>query len=424
MSKLRNVDDAINAILETITPLDAETISTLDGLNRILADPIYADINLPPFANSSMDGYAIRAEDVLNASPNSPITLQVVMDIPAGKAPTQTLHTGKTARIMTGAPLPDGADAVIPVEDTNAIWRDKDTQLQTEVKFFRQVESGAYVRLIGEDIKQGDLILTAGTKLRPQEIGVLVSLGQSQINVIRQPRVVIISTGDELVGINDPLTAGKIRDSNTYTLSGLISEHGGIPLHLPVAKDTPEAIRELFQSALEQQPDMIISSAGVSVGAADYIRTILEEMGSVDFWRINLRPGKPLAYGQISGIPFFGLPGNPVSAMVTFDVLVRPALNKQAGYTENPIFISAILQEDIRSDGRRSFIRVKLSHKDGNFYATTTGTQSSGALMSMVLADGLMIIPEGINAVSAGSNHQVRLLKTDWLKGMALGTGG
>lgn len=423
MSNLRNVDEAINAILDTITQLNTETIPTVDGLNRILPEPVYADINLPPFANSSMDGYAIRSQDVQGATPDTPISLLTVMDIPAGTAPTQTLQTGETARIMTGAPLPEGANAVIPVEDTDARWEIDDTQLQKTVKFFRQVDGGAYVRPIGEDIKKGDLIFEAGTRLRPQEIGVLVSLGKSQIDVIRQPRVAIISTGDELVGIDEQLTAGKIRDSNTYTLYGLISEYGGIPIRLPVAKDTPEAIRNLFHSALQHQPDMIISSAGVSVGAADFIRAILEEMGTVDFWRINLRPGKPLAYGQVSDIPFFGLPGNPVSAMVTFDVLVRPALDKQAGRIDHPLYINALLEEDIRSDGRRSFIRVKLSHRDGNFYATTTGTQSSGALMSMVHADGLMIIPEDIDGVSAGAMLKVRLLKTDWLNGIPLKAG-
>ena len=416
MNKLLNVDVAIKNILDTITVLGNETIAITDALNRILDEDIYSDINLPPFANSSMDGFAVKAEDIIHATQDNPIELNIVMDIPAGKAPDKTLESGQAARIMTGAPIPDGANAVVPVEDTNVDWsHNTENPLQQSVKVFRSVHSGDYVRPVGEDIQAGELILKAGTRLRPQEIGVLVALGKSQIRVIRQPRVAIISTGDELVGVDEPLLPGKIRDTNSYTLSGLITNLGGIPIKLPVAKDTLDDVRQLFQSALAQQPDMIISSAGVSVGAADFIRDILQELGQVDFWRINLRPGKPLAYGQIQGVPFFGLPGNPVSAMVTFHVLVRPALLKMSGQPNTSITIKVLTQDDMTSDGRRSYIRVKLIPKNDGIYATVTGTQSSGASMSMVLADALMIIPEDVTAIKAGTTLNALLLKTELL---------
>lgn len=221
----------------------------------------------------------------------------------------------------------------------------------------------------------------------------------------------ILSNGSELVEVDQPLTPGKIRDVNGYTLAGLVRENGGEPLRAPIAPDTPEAIRAQFRAALDSKPDMIVSSAGVSVGAADFIHDILGELGEVGFWRINLRPGKPLTFGHLEGVPFFGLPGNPVSTMVTFEVLVRPALLRLLGMDATVSVVHARTAEAMKSDGRRSFIRVKLARRDGELYASSTGTQSSGALMSMVLADGLLIIPEDVREIAAGEALPVRLLK-------------
>ncbi|MEQ8674391.1 MAG: molybdopterin molybdotransferase MoeA [Aggregatilineales bacterium] len=412
MTDLLNVDDALQIILSRIEQVSSEDIELESALNRVLAQDISAPTNLPPFANSSMDGYAVRSEDIQQATRETPRRLAVVMDIPAGKTPEKAIDTGQAARIMTGAPLPDGADAVIPVEDTDANWRTwiNETTAQ-QVAIYRTVESGAYVRAIGEDIRQGVQVLKNGTLLRPQEIGMLAALGFPRVKVVRQPLVAILTTGDELVNVDQPLTPGKIRDVNTYTLTGLVHANGGVVYPLPIARDSLEEVRNLFKSALQPKPDMLISSAGVSVGAADLIRTVLEELGEVGFWRINLRPGKPLAFGHIQDVPFFGLPGNPVSAMVTFEVLVRPALLKMAGRVAKDRIIQAVCDEDIKSDGRRSYIRVNLVEKDGVYHATTTGTQSSGALMSMVIADGLMIVPEDVQSVKAGTTLDVRLLK-------------
>ncbi len=412
MADLLNVETALAHILKQFISLPAESIEITSALGRVLAEDIVSDINLPPFANSSMDGYAVRADDVLEAAAQAPVRLCVTMDIPAGAYPTGTLAAGQAARIMTGAPLPDGADAVVPVEQTDSNWRaGADTTLAEQVSIHHAARTGDNVRPAGEDVSIGQTVLQAGTILRPQDLGILAALGCDPIPVVRQPRVAIVSTGDELVEVNEPLGPGKIRDSNSHTLAGLIASYGAIPLRQPIARDSLEAVRTMFRTALDLKPDLIISSAGVSVGTFDVVRTVLDELGKVQFWRVNVRPGKPLAFGEIQGVPFFGLPGNPVSAMVTFDIFVRPALLKLLRRTDDAETITAVTGEDMRSDGRRSYIRVRLKRENGQVIAQTTGTQSSGALMSMVLADGLLIIPEDVTVVPAGTELSVRLLR-------------
>ena len=412
MAALLNVDEALKQILVTIQPLSEESVGLAGALGRIIAQDVIASSNLPPFANSSMDGFAIRAADIVDANPQNPVALQVVMDIPAGSAPTGQINAGEAARIMTGAPLPQGADSVIPVENTDAQWTPgSDIAPATRVSVNRSVKPGDYVRLAGEDIRNGERIIQHGTTLRPAEIGLLAAVGQHSVKVVRQPRVGIVSTGDELFDIDEDLTPGKIRDSNSYTLAALVTVNGGIPIRIPTARDTLEDVRKRFKEALAQKPDLILSSAGVSVGAFDVVRTVIDELGKVDFWRINLRPGKPLAFGQVGGVPFFGLPGNPVSAMVTFDVFVRPTLLKLGQRPDQTTTLNATITEDIHSDGRRSYIRVTLKHEDTGWVARTTGTQSSGALSSMMLADGLMIIPEDVQFLPAGSSLSIRLLR-------------
>ena len=412
MTALLNVDEALKQILATIKPLPDEVVRLEEALGRIIAQDVIADSNLPPFPNSSMDGFALRAADIASASPQNPVTLRVVMDIPAGTAPSGQIGREEAARIMTGAPLPQGADAVIPVESTNAQWKPGSNEaLAKQVVVHKSVKMGDYVRLAGEDIHSGERIIQQGTLIRPAEIGLLAAAGQHKIKVIRQPCVVILSTGDELIDIDKDLKPGKIRDSNSYTLAALVTVNGGIPIRIPTARDTLEDVRRRFKEALAQKPDLILSSAGVSVGAFDVVRTIIDELGKVDFWRINLRPGKPLAFGQVGEIPFFGLPGNPVSAMVTFDLFVRPTLLKLGQRQDRIISIDAAVAEDLHSDGRRSYIRVKLKREADGWVARTTGSQSSGALSSMMLADGLMIIPEDVKFLPAGSQLSVRLLR-------------
>lgn len=412
MTDLLNVDDALAQVLDGIAPLPAERVKLSDSLGRVLAEDLRAEVNLPPFPNSALDGYAVRAADVATATPQTPSRLPVVMDIPAGKAPKGVLQAGQAARIMTGAPLPEGADAVIPVENTDARWTAEQPEtLSTIVQIYRSAQPGDGVRQVGDDLRMGQRIVPAGSVLRAQEIGVLASLGQVYVPVIRQPRVAIISTGDELVDIHEPLSPGKIRDSNSYMLAALVTTCGGTALRLPVARDTLDDVRRRFRDALDQRPDVILSSAGVSVGAFDVVRTILEELGQINFWRINLRPGKPLAFGHLQGVPFFGLPGNPVSAIVTFDVFVRPVLLRLGNRMDEGSTITVTTGQDIESDGRRSYLRVKLVSDNGQLIARLTGTQISSALISMVLADGLLIVPEGITHVPAGTPMPVRLLR-------------
>jgi len=408
MTALTPVDDAIRAILEQITTVAAESVPLVKSRNRILSQDIISDANLPPFDNSAMDGFAVRADDT-NVTP---ATLKVTQDIRAGDAPDKTLQAGEAARIMTGAPIPPGADAVIPVEDTDADFSQlDDAPLPPIVTVHKSVSVGDNVRNKGESIQTGQKILEAGRLISAAEIGMLASLGHATVPVLRKPKVMILGTGDELVDVDQPLEPGKIRDSNSYALQALVEQYGGEAIRLPNAPDEAGAIRTLFEQALSLQPDLLLSSAGVSMGADDYVRAILEELGKLDFWKINMRHGKPLAFGDIRGVPFFGLPGNPVSAMVTFDVIVRPALLKLAGRPDDAQYVDVILGETMHSDGRRTYARVILQQEDGSWIAKQTGTQSSGALVSMVLADGLLIIPEGIRKLEVGSTAKVRLLR-------------
>ncbi len=408
MTDLLNVEAALERILAVVAQPKAELVSLGSTLGRVLMQDALAKIDLPPFPNCSMDGYAVRSADVGGASDDSPVSLRRTMDIPAGTAPVGMLGPGETARIMTGAPVPDGADAVVPVEWTDADWRNGSPEA---VQIRRGATAGVNIRQVGENVRIGDVVLRMGTVLRPQDIGMLAGLGQAEVTVYRRPKVVILTTGDELVGVDEPLTPGKIRDTNSYTLAGLVSHYGGIPVRLPKANDTLDAVRALFQQALAEEPDVIVSSAGVSVGGYDVVRTVLDELGEVNFWRVNVRPGKPLAFGLLRGIPFFGLPGNPVSAMVTFDLFVRPVLQQLGGLPDDATLHTAEVGEPMTSDGRRTYVRVRLQRVDGRLLAFETGTQSSGALMSMVLADGLLIIPEDTRDVARGTTLPVRLLR-------------
>jgi molybdopterin molybdotransferase len=412
LADLLNVDRALEQILSQIQLLPPEEVVLPGTLGRVLAEDIQSQIDLPPFDSSAMDGYAVRAEDISGATPEAPVLLTIVMDIAAGYVPKESLAPGQAARIMTGACVPDGADAVVPVEDTDARWDDDSSELLAkQVNVFRAVFPGDHVRPAGSDLAVGTFVLTSGTVLRPQEIGILAALGYTTVQVSRRPRVVILSHGDELVEVDEPLTSGKIRDVNSYTIAALVETSGAEPVRLPIARDTLDELRHLFKTALAHQPDMIISSAGVSVGATDLIRTVLKELGTVNLWRVNLRPGKPFAFGQLQDVPFFGLPGNPVSAMVTFDLFVRPSLLKQAGHIAEWPSAMAVVGEAMQSDGRRSYLRVKLDRIDDQLIATSVGSQSSSALISMVLADGLLIVPENMTNIPVGISLPVRLLR-------------
>ena len=412
MLPLLDVDSALEKILAQVSRLDAETVSLPEALDRVVADDIKSPLDLPPFDNSAMDGYALHWRDSETASRAAPIRLPVVMDIKAGDMPDRELRLGEAARIMTGAPLPRGASAIVPVEDTDEEYGKGEFRKAPKIiGIMSTAAEGQYIRRAGENIKRGATVVKAGAVIQPAELGMLAAVGCAKAQVFRRPKVVILSSGDELVDVHQPLAPGKIRDTNSYTLAALIRQGGGIPIRLPIAEDTLESVRSLYRRALEIEPDLIISSAGVSVGAADFVKLALDELGDIDFWRINMRPGKPLAFGSLRGVPFFGLPGNPVSTMVTYEILVKPALAKIAGRPHKQVTVKATLAEAMRSDGRRSYNRVALKREGDRIVASSTGIQSSGALMSMILADGLAVIPEGEKLVPAGAQLDVIALR-------------
>jgi molybdopterin molybdotransferase len=409
-----SVTEARERILSRFHATVEETLPLIECANRVLAVDIIAAHDLPPFDNSSMDGFAIRAGDSSTAATlrhAQGVTLSVVADIPAGSAPTVTLAQGQAARIMTGAQLPKGADAVIPVEDTDFNSRDAGTAAPQTVTFVRKVQAGENVRLRGTDLRAGEIVLDKGRRLKPQDLGLLAMLGVGQVQVYKKPHVALLSSGNELLEVDAPLTEGKIHDANSYALAALIENAGAEVLRLGVAKDTRESVEDLLQKAINAQVDLIVSSAGVSVGAFDFVKEVLDSNGQLDFWRVNMRPGKPLAFGEYHGAPFFGLPGNPVSAFVGFEVFVRPALERLSGQLDG-IRLTARVRcgEEIQSDGRESYLRAKIRMEDGVYIATLTGHQGSGNLLSLVQADALLIIPAGVKCVPVGQEVEALLL--------------
>jgi molybdopterin molybdotransferase len=400
------VDEALERILNTITPLSPEIVNLTHTAGRVLAQNIISQDDLPPFDNSSMDGYAVIAADIASSTRQNPVHLHVIEDIAAGYAPQKTLSHGEAARIMTGAAIPHGANAVVPIEQTNTLRNT--AALLSDVEIYESVPINANIRRMGEDIQAGETVLSMGRILRPADIGVLAGLGFPEVSVMRRPNVAVISTGDELLTPDQPLTAGKIRDMNGYSLPPIIEALGAIPLRMGIARDTVTDVRRIFQEAVDQGADLIVSSAGVSVGAFDVVKSVLEELGSLNFWKINMRPGKPLTYGQILGVPFLGLPGNPVSAMVTFEVFARPIILKMLTLPTDMHIQEARLAEDMPSDGRMTFARVRLVRENGELIAYSTGTQSSGALSSMVKADGLLMIPADVTLAKKGELFKVR----------------
>ncbi len=406
-----SVAEALERVLATVSVLGNETVELLDSLGRVLAEDVVARDSLPPFDNSSMDGFAVVSADLQNTTEDSPATLRVVGDVAAGTWPDFHLSQGQAARIMTGAPIPAGADAVVPVEGTDENWREEARPLPEQVKVFRRVERGGYIRPQGDDIQAGRTILRVGHRIRPQEISVLASLGVPQLSVVRRARVGILATGDELVPVKEALSPGKIRNSNSYAQSAQVAALGAIPIPLGVARDTEKDVRIKLQTGLDLDVDMFISSAGVSVGAYDVVKTVLSEGGDVNFWRVRMRPGKPLAFGKYAGVPYIGLPGNPVSSMVSFERFAKPAIRKMMGETDlTPHIVQAIVQDSFGSDGRESYIRVILEqHADGT-HATTTGNQGSHVITSLVKANGLLIVPEGVREVQCGERLTAILL--------------
>jgi len=396
------VEEALHQILQKISRLGIERLPILQARARILAEDIHSARNIPPWDNSAMDGYAVRWKDIQGASRMNPAVLRVLGDLPAGRVFKGQGGPGEAVRIMTGAPIPEGFDTVVQVEDTE---KDGD-----RVRVFGPLEKGKNIRFSGEDVKAGEKVMEAGDLLRPAHVGMLASLQRSMVSVYQQPRVAILSTGDELLEIDEPWEEGKIVNSNSYSLASLVAESGGIPLQLGIAKDRLEELSERIQQGLVA--DLLVTSGGVSVGDYDFVKRMLSELGQMNFWKVAMRPGQPLAFGRISGKPLFGLPGNPVSSMVSFEQFVRPSILKMSGHKNlfRPT-LQAVLREDVhKKAGLVHFIRCRLLPEKGKVYATATGEQGSGILSSMVKAQGLIVLPREQTLARAGEEVQVIIL--------------
>ncbi len=423
-----SVEEALERVLKAFHPLEPERVPILEALNRVLAEDAYADVDIPPHANSSMDGYAVLAADTAGASREAPVRLRVVGEVAAGYVSETAVMSGVTIRIMTGAPIPPGADAVVRVEDTEAAgeW----------VDIFAEAPVCQYVRPAGEDVRRGELVLQRGTFVRPQEVGMLATLGHKDVLVVRRPRVAILATGDEVVEIDAPLAPGKIRNANSYSNAAQVIRCGGIPVMLGIARDQAQELTERIRTGLAQGVDLFLTSGGVSVGDFDLVKDVLAAEGEINFWRVRMKPGKPLAFGHLNlpprsggtdhlslpprrggteggeSVPVLGLPGNPVSVMVSFEMFARPAILKMLGATawKRSIVEATLMDELEHKDSRRHYLRVRVEEHEGIWRAYLTGEQGSGMLRSMVKANALAIIPEDWTHAPAGAQVSVIML--------------
>ncbi|MBI5438894.1 MAG: molybdopterin molybdotransferase MoeA [Nitrosomonadales bacterium] len=441
------VTAAQRCVLETIKLLGTENVKLEQALGCVLAGDICANRDIPPYDVSAMDGYAVRSSDLANA----PVSLVIIEDIKAGDMPTRTIHAGQCARIMTGAPMPEGADAVIRVEDTQAVsagalspnslpkipspqsspasgrGSEREKQLLipagerdavslrelivNAVQINRAAKAGNDVRALGESMRNGEAVLAAGTEITPGVIGVLATVKCAHVQVYRRPRVAILSTGNELEDMDEPVDPNKIPNSNSYALMAQVQALGIEPALLGIARDDPAELAEYLQRGLKF--DVLLVSGGTSVGVHDYVRPTIEALGvQMHFWRVAMKPGHPVAFGSTAGAFVFGLPGNPVSSMVCFEQFVAPALRRMMGHARTyRRTISARLTHDVKHQaGRTEFIRVTLSNGSGGYTASATGSQGSGMLLSMARADGLLVVPADCNGLTAGSTVTVQLL--------------
>jgi len=407
-----SVSDAQSCILEHILRKNVELTPLHDALGRVLAEDVIANRNHPPYDVSAMDGYALRFDDIKDATPENPIALMVVDDIRAGQMPNIKVLQGRAARIMTGAPTPQGVDTVIRVEDTEAVRGEQGEQVSILVP----PRHGANIRPLGENLKNGEVVLTKGTLITPGVLAILAMVKKKEVPVFAKPRVAILSTGDELEGIDDPIDENKIPNANSHALYAQCKALDIEATLLGIAHDNPIELRAKLAEGLTY--DVLLASGGVSVGHHDFVRPTLDALGiTMHFWRVAMRPGHPLAFGTSgaseSGCAVFGLPGNPVSSMVCFEQFVAPALRQMMGHQK--LFrrtIQARLGHDLKDRaGRAHFVRVTLERDEQGYIAISTGTQGSGVLMSMAVAEGFVVVPEASEGLKAGDEVMVQLLQ-------------
>ena len=397
------VEEAQKRILDSVRPLGVETVNLLDAMGRVIGEDVHAGRAIPAWDNSAMDGYALRAVDTAGASPQHPVYLEVIETIPAGSVPSKRIGPGQAARIMTGAPMPEGADAVVMLEDCH--------QDAGRVAILVEAVDGRHIRRMGDDVPLGEEILSRGDTIRPADIGLLASLGRSTVPVHRRPLVAVVATGSELTEIDEAPSPGKIVGSNRYTLAALVGECGAIPLLLGIAQDRREDLAAAFRNAM--QADLIVSAGGVSGGDFDLVKDIMQAEGNrLFFWQVAMKPGKPLAFGALGEVPIVGLPGNPASSMVCFEQFVRPAILKMLGHGN--FFrrtVLARLSEGIKKKrGFRHFVPAQLRRDADGCIVAMAGKLGAGMIKSMVRANGLIIIPEETEAVGAGETVTVQVL--------------
>ena len=422
------VAEALAAILAEFEPLPSIEVELADALGMVLARDITSDMDIPPFDNSSMDGYAVRAADTTSATNDQSVSLRITGYLPAGGAPApeDRVEQGTAFRIMTGAPIPPGADAVVRFEDTSE-GRPLDApalqpgdshaspaQIGGQVLIYKGVGAAVNVRRAGGDTHLGDTVLTAGTTIRAAEIGVLASVGVVRVPVQRRPRVAVLATGDELVGVGERPGPGQIRNTNSYAIAAQLRSWGAEAFDLGVARDNRESLVAKLDEALALKPDLLVTSAGVSVGDYDIVKQILMERGTINMWRVRIKPGKPLAFGRLneSGVPFLGLPGNPVSSMVTMELFGRPAVLKMLGKQDlqRPVVIARATERIESSPGRENYIRGIVTYEGSEYTARTTGAQGSEILTSMSKANALLVVDENTHDIEAGDIVRAMLL--------------
>jgi len=401
---MRTVEEALKMVMESVETMAPEKVSITEADGRVLADDIISPLFHPPADNSAMDGFAVRWEDVEGAGRERPVKLKVIDNIHAGETSSCGLKKGEATSIMTGAPLPEGADTVIRVEDTNR------SRGET-IEIYRASKKGQDIRRKGENVKKGDAVYGKGTFLGPAEIGMAALMGKPLLSVYRKPQVSILVTGDEIQDLDEVFDENSIRNSNGYALAAQVKEAGGVPILLGIARDSKEDLKGKLTEAL--RADVVITSGGVSMGYHDYVKDVLQELGvEIKFWRVDMRPGHPVAFGRLGLKPVFGLPGNPVSTMVAFEQFVRPLIRAMGGYREpyRPV-VEAVLDEDIISKkGRKHFVRGSLRFEGGRYVVSTTGAQGSGILLSMAKANCLIIVPDEGGEFKKGSIIRVQLL--------------
>ena len=403
MSSIK-VDEARKIILEKIKVQGTEKVSISEALGRILSEDIIARRNNPPMDNSAMDGYALQAKDIELATSENPIKLEIIEDLAAGYSPKMTIQSGQAVRIMTGAPIPEGADAVIMQEDTE--------RNENSVQVKDKAEIRENIRDAGEDVREGETVIKKGAKLLPAHIGMMAVVGRSSVLVGRRPSVAILSTGDEIKDLDDSLSGPCIYNSNGYMLAAQVKSAGGIPSYLGIARDNEEDLMEKFNWAL--QCDMVVSSGGVSVGDYDLVKASLKKMGQeMLFWKVAMKPGKPLAFGRIDNVPIFGLPGNPVSSFVSFEQFVRPSIRKMMGASQlSHLLVQAKLTHTVhKKAGRQHFLSAYVKWENGTCTVSPTQEQGSGILKSTVNANGLLIFPLELTEMTKGTEVTVQLLE-------------